>query len=233
VSGPPPRPPGLLASALALARKDVLLELRSRELTLATALFVLAAFLLLHFAVAGAGETPPRLAVGLLWVTILLAALLALTRTFAPERDEGLLDGLLLAPVDRAAIWLGKVLALLAQLAALEAVALPLFWLLFLAGVNGPSPSPFLLLATVVGADVGLACTGALVASLASATRQREVLLPVLFLPVATPLLIVCVAAAIASGDGDGVARYLGIVALYDVLFAVLAWGLYEHVITE
>jgi heme exporter protein B len=216
-----------------LARKDVLLELRSREVTLATALFVLSAFLLLHFAVAGAGQTPPRLAVGLLWVTILLAALLALNRTFAPERDEGLLDGLLLAPVDRAAIWLGKVLALLAVLAAVEVVALPLFWLLFLAGVDGPSPSLAVLVVTVLLADLGVATTGALVASLASATRQREVLLPVLFLPVATPLLIVCVSAAIASADGESVMRYVGLLALYDVLFAVLAWGSYEHVITE
>jgi heme exporter protein B len=226
--------PGALRAAWLLARKDLLLEARSRELTLSMALFSLAALVLFHFALAGGGEpTSPRVAGGLLWTTVLLAAILALNRIFAAERDEDLLDGLLLAPLDRTAIWLSKALALLALLVAVEAVLVPLFWLFFYADANQPVPRLVPLLSGLVLADVGIACVGALVASLASAARQREVLLPVLFLPVATPLLIVGVALTTAAADGHGVARYLGFLALYDSLFAVLAWGAYEHVITE
>jgi heme exporter protein B len=226
--------PGLLRAAWLLARKDLLLEARSRELSLSLALFVLATLVLFQYAVAREDATvSPRVAGGLLWVSVLLAALLALNRSFAAERDEGLLDGLLLAPVDRGAIWLSKAIVLALLLAALEVVAQPLFWLIFYATAQEPTPALAPLLATLVLADVGLAFVGSLVASLASAARQREVLLPVLFLPVAIPLLIAAVGATLASAEGDGVARYLGLIGLYDSLFAVLAWGAYEHVITE
>jgi ABC-type transport system involved in cytochrome c biogenesis permease component len=118
-------------------------------------------------------------------------------------------------------------------LAALEVVLVPLFWLFFYADAREPTPGIGVLVAGLLLVDVGLAATGALVASLASAARQREVLLPVLFLPVATPLLIAAVGLTVAAAEGGGLARYLGFLALYDSLFAVLAWGAYEHVITE
>jgi heme exporter protein B len=219
-----------------LARKDLLLEARSRELVFAMALFSLAGFVLLHFAVASSsGEVSPRVASGLLWIVVLLAALLALNRVFAPEREEGLLDALLLTPVDRAAIWLGKAMALLVLLVTLELVALPLWWLLLLSDPPAGEPTPSLLVVagTLLLADVGLAAVGALLAALASAARQREVLLPLLFLPTATPALLAGLSACVASADGDSVLRYVGLLAVYDLLFAVLAWGISEYVLTE
>ena len=224
--------PGSLGAAWLLARKDLRLEARSRELTLAMALFSLAVLVVFHFAL-GAQQASPRVTSGLLWVTVLLASLLALQRIFAAERDEDLLDGLLLAPLDRTAIWLSKAIALAVLLAALELVLVPLFWLFFYADAHEATPGIGLLVVGLVLVDLGLAGVGALVATLASAARQREVLLPVLFLPVSLPLLIAAVGLTVAAADGSGVARYLGLMALYDSLFAVLAWGAYEHVITE
>ena len=113
----------------ALARKDLLLELRARDTLPAMLLFVVATFVVFHFAV---GDSPSRLAAnGLLWVAILFTALLGLGRAFVPEREQRVLDGLVLAPCDRSAIWLGKSLATLAFLAAAEVVALPVFALFF------------------------------------------------------------------------------------------------------
>jgi heme exporter protein B len=226
--------PGTVRAAWLLARKDLLLEVRSREVALSMALFSLAGLVLFHFAIAGGGAgTSPRVTGGLLWITVLLASLLALGRIFAAERDEDLLDALLLAPVDRVSIWLSKAIALTALLVALEVVLLPLFWLFFYADAREATPQVGVLVAALLLADVGIAVVGALVASLASAARQREVLLPLLFLPVATPLLIAGVSLTTAAAEGGGTARYLGFLALYDSLFAVLAWGAYEHVITE
>lgn len=225
---------GMWGAAWVLARKDLVLEVRSRELTLALALFVLGALVLFHFAVAGTTAAhAPRVAAGLLWVAVLLGAVLALDRAFAAERDEGLLDALVLAPVSRPAIWLGKALTLVAFLLVLEVVAVPLTWLLFLAGHRHSAAGAAGIVAALLLADAGIACVGSLVASLASAARQREVLLPLLFLPVATPLLLLGLGATVAAQDGSGTARYLGLIALYDAVFALLAWGAYESVITE
>jgi heme exporter protein B len=225
---------GTWGTACVLARKDLLLEVRSRELTLALALFVLGALVLFHFALAGTTAAhEPRVASGLLWVAVLLGAVLALDRAFAAERDDGLLDALVLAPVPRPAIWLGKALTLATFLLVLEVVAVPLTWLLFLAGHAHSTAGAAGIIAALLLADVGIACVGSLVASLASAARQREVLLPLVFLPVATPVLILGLAATRAAQDGSGAGRYLALIALYDAVFALLAWGAYESVITE
>jgi heme exporter protein B len=225
--------PGTLRAAWLLARKDLLLEVRSREVSLAMALFSAATLVLFHFAVSNSpGGIRPAVACGLLWTAALLASLLALARLLAPERDEGLLDALLLAPLDRTAIWLGKAAALLALLVVLDVFLLPLFWLLFLDGERG-APSVATLAALLALADVGLAAVGALVATLASATRSRELLLPLLFLPVATPLVILATTASAAAARGGSTGRYLALIAAYDLLFGVLAWGAFEHVVTE
>src|SRR5207248_6804792 len=130
----------------ALARKDLLLELRARDTLPAMLLFVAAVFVVFHFALPG---TPSRLETsGLLWVAILFTALLGLGRAFMPEREQRTLDGLVLAPCDRSAIWLAKSLATLAFLVAAEVVALPVF-ALFFHGVDGST------VAGIALADVG------------------------------------------------------------------------------
>jgi heme exporter protein B len=208
-----------LRDAAVLARKDLLLELRGRETLPATAVFVVGALVLFRFALTEGQEDAAR---GLLWVAILFSALLALTRAFAVERDEGLLDALVLAPCDRSAIWLGKLLSTLAFLVLVELVALPAFALFF-------ERLDAAAVAAVALADVGICAVGTLVAAMAVGGRARELLLPVLFLPVTLPILVGGVGATVA----DDPARYLGFLALYDGVFAILAWAGFEYVVTE
>jgi heme exporter protein B len=204
----------------ALARKDLLLELRARETLPAMLLFVLATLVAFRFALPA--DASERASVGLLWVAILFTALLGITRAFTPEREQRVLDGLVLAPVDRSAIWLGKVLATLAFLGAAELVALPAFGLFF-EGVTWNT------VAAVVLADVGICAVGAILAAMAAAGRARELLFPILFLPLSLPILVGGVGAAV----GDDPARYLAFLALYDGVFAILAWASFEYVVTE
>jgi heme exporter protein B len=203
-----------------LARKDLVLELRARDTLPAMLLFVVSALVVFHFALPG--DRSELAAKGLLWVALVFTALLGLTRAFVAERDQRLLDGLLLAPCDRSAIWLAKGIATLAFLAAAEIVALPAFSLFF-SGVNGAT------VAGVVLADLGIAAVGTLLAAMASVSRARELLLPLLFLPLAIPIIVGGVGAGVADGPG----RYLGFLALYDGVFAILCWASFEYVVTE
>jgi len=203
-----------------LARKDLVLELRSRDTVPAMLLFVLAALVVFHFALPA--QSSELAAKGLLWVAIVFTALLGLTRAFAAEREQRLLDGLLLAPCDRSAIWLAKTIATLAFLAVAEIVALPAF-AIFFSGINGAT------IAGVVLADLGIAAVGTLLAAMAAASRARELLLPLLFLPLAIPIVVGGVGASVVSHSG----RYLGFLALYDAVFAIISWASFEYVVTE
>jgi len=204
----------------ALARKDLLLELRARETLPAMLLFVLATLVAFRFALPS--DASERASIGLLWVAILFTALLGITRAFIPEREQRVLDGLVLSPVDRSAIWLGKVFATLAFLGAAELVALPAFALFF-------DSISWSTVAAVALADIGICAVGAILAAMAAAGRARELLFPVLFLPLSIPILVGGVGAAI----GDDPARYLAFLALYDGVFAILAWASFEYVVTE
>jgi heme exporter protein B len=204
----------------ALARKDLLLELRARETLPAMLLFVLATLVAFRFALPS--DASERASIGLLWVAILFTALLGITRAFIPEREQRVLDGLVLSPVDRSAIWLGKVVATLAFLGAAELVALPAFALFF-------DSISLATVAAVVLADIGICAVGAILAAMAAAGRARELLFPVLFLPLSIPILVGGVGAAV----GDDPARYLAFLALYDAVFAILAWASFEYVVTE
>ncbi len=211
---------GYLADVGALARKDLLLELRSRDTLPAMLLFVVSTLVVFNFALpAGTGETA---AYGLLWVAIVFTAILGLTRAFAAEREQRVLDGLVLAPCDRSAIWAGKGIAVVAFLVLAELVALPAFALFF-------EPVTWELVAAVGLADLGLASVGTLLAAMAAASRARELLLPLLFLPLVIPVVVGGVGASIADDPG----RYLGFLALYDLIFAILSWASFEYVVTE
>jgi len=204
----------------ALTRKDLLLELRARDTLPAMLLFVAAVFVVFHFALPA---TPSRLATtGLLWVAILFTALLALGRAFVPEREQRMFDGLVLAPCDRSAIWLAKSLATLAFLAAAEVVALPLY-ALFFHRVGGAT------VLAVVLADVGICAVGTFLGAMAVATRARDLLLPLLFLPLAVPIVVGAVGGSVSHAPG----RYLAFLGLYDLLFAVICWASFEFVVAE
>lgn len=196
----------------ALTRKDLLLELRAKETLPSMLLFVIAALTIFHFALpAGTGDAA---ALGLLWSALIFTALLGLTRAFVAEREQGLFDALTLTPCDRSAIWLGKAIAVCAFLVCAEVVALPAFALFFHA-VGGRT------VAAVALADVGIATVGTLFGAMAVAGKARELLLPLLFLPAAIPIVV------------GGVGGYLWFLALYDLVFALLAWALFEYVVAE
>jgi heme exporter protein B len=209
-----------VADVTALARKDLLLELRAKDTLPSMLLFVVSVFVVFHFSLpSGSSEVA---ASGLLWVAIIFTALLALGRAFVPEREQRVLDALVLAPCDRSAIWLAKSIATFAFLAAAEVVALPVFALFF-------EPVSGSMLAGVALADVGICAVGTFVGATAVATRARELLLPLLFLPLAIPLVIGGVGASVATDPG----RYLGFLGLYDLLFALLCWAAFEYVVVE
>ena len=208
------------ADVVTLTRKDLLLELRARDTLPAMLLFVVSALVVFHFALPeGAGD---RAALGLLWIAIVFTALLGLSRAWAPEREQGLIDALVLAPPDRSAIWLGKAIASFAFLALAELVAIPAF-AIFFTGLGAAT------IAGIALADVGICAVGAFLAAVSAATRARELLLPVLFLPLAIPIVIGGVGAGVVESPG----RYLGFLALYDALFATLCWASFEYVVTE
>jgi len=203
---------GYLSDVGALARKDLLLELRAKETLPAMLLFVIAALTIFHFALPHG--TSHAAALGLLWAALIFTALLGLTRAFVPEREQGMFDALVLAPCDRSAIWLGKALAVLAFLVAAEVVALPAF-AAFFSGIDGRT------VAAVALADIGIAAVGTLFGAMAVAGRARELLLPLLFLPMAIPIVV------------GGVGGYLWFLALYDAIFVLLSWAAFEYVVSE
>ncbi len=214
-----------LSDVAALTRKDLLLELRAKETVPAMLLFVVAALTIFHFAVPFASDAPAgsnhRVALGLLWTALLFTALLGLTRAFVPEREQGMLDALVLAPSDRSAIWLAKSLSVLAFLGLAELVAVPAFGLFF-HGVGWHTVAAILL------ADIGICTVGTLLGAMAVAGRARELLLPLLFLPLAIPIVVGGVGASI-----DARPKYLEFLALYDAIFVLLSWAAFEYVVSE
>jgi heme exporter protein B len=204
----------------ALARKDLVLELRARDTVPAMLLFVVSTLVVFHFVLPG--NSSDLAAAGLLWVALIFTALLGLSRAFAAEGEQGVIDGLVLAPSDRSAIWLGKALSILVFLGLAELVALPAF-ALFFGAVDAA------LVAGVVLADLGIAAVGTLLAAMATASRSRELLLPLLFLPLAIPIVVGGVGASVTDDPG----RYVGFLALYDALFAIICWASFEYVVTE
>jgi len=196
----------------ALARKDLLLELRAKETLPSMVLFVVATLTIFHFALPrGTGDAA---SLGLLWSALVLTALLGLTRAFVAEREQSMFDALVLTPCDRSAIWLAKSLSVLVFLVGAEVVALPAF-AIFFSGIDSST------VAAVALADLGICAVGTLFGAMAVAGRARELLLPLLFLPAAIPIVI------------GGVGGYLWFLALYDVLFALLAWATFEYVVVE
>jgi heme exporter protein B len=209
-----------LADVGALARKDLLLELRARDTLPAMLLFVVSTLVVFHFVLpTGSSDLA---ATGLLWVALLFTALLGLSRAFAAEREQGVIDGLVLAPSDRSAIWLGKAVSILAFLTLAELIALPAYALFF-------KPVDAALVGGVALANLGIASVGTLLAAMATAGRARELLLPLLFLPLAIPIVIGGVGASVADDPG----RYLGLLGVYDALFAIICWASFEYVVTE
>ncbi len=223
-----------MRTALIVLGKDLRLELRTLETVPAMVLFALVTFVIFHF---GLDRTTidGQLAAGVLTATLLFAAMLGINRLFVAEREQGGFDAFLLAPVDRSAMLLAKAAALFLFLAALEVVAVPAFGLFLLGPSLGPAlPGLILVLAL---ADLGLAVIGTLVSAIAVHTRARDLIGPVIGLPLLIPALI---ATARATGpllavhtSGSPPGRWLVILALYDVVFALLAYAVFDFLLED
>jgi heme exporter protein B len=217
----------------AILAKDLRVELRTLQSVPAMALFALTTFVLFRF---GLDRTSldGSLAAGVLLATVLFAAVLAVNRVFVTERDEGGFDAIRLAPVDATSLYAAKVAALVLYLLALETVTLPAFALLFLDSA-APLPS---LAGVLLLADLGLALTGALFSSIAANSRARDLLVPLLLLPFAVPVMIAAAGAAeplLAAGGPEygEVGRWLGVLALYDAVFAAVGYGIYDFLVED
>ena len=219
-------------AALAILRKDLAPELRTRQSVTAMALFSVTVFVLFHFGL-DRDSLEGELASGVLWVTLLLATVLGVNRLFASEREEGGMEGILVAPIDRTALLLAKVAVLLLNLLLLQAVAVPAFAVLLL-GPDLLDAMPQLLVVLLL-ADVGLAWVGALVAALAVEARAREVIVSLLLLPLLVPVLIAAAAATepllAGGGDTDGLLGWLGVLALYDSVFVLLSVAVFDYLV--
>jgi heme exporter protein B len=197
-------------------------------------LFTLTVYVLFHFGL-DRDALDGELASGVLWVTLLLAAVIGVTRLFAAEREQGGFDGLLLAPVDRTALFLAKASGLFVFLAAVEVVALPAFDLLLLGpGLDGALPE---LLAILALGNLGIAVVGALVAALAVETRARELIVPLLLLPLLMPVLISCAQATeplFREQQGpEDLGRWLALLTLYDVVFVLLSVAVFDFLLED
>jgi heme exporter protein B len=212
-----------LAVTLAVARKDLRTELRGRELLPALAQFVALALIIANFAFDLNVVDGPRLSPGILWLVLVFAGLVAFGRTFAGEKESGSLEAMLLTPAGTTAIFSGKALAAAAVLVACEAVLLPAM------AVFLGSPISPLVVATVLLATIGMAAVGCLFAALAAQTRARELLLPVLALPIWVPFVVVggrAVQAAMAGQpltDMPLAGQPLLVLLDFDILFLVVA----------
>lgn len=224
----------MISAARTILHKDLTIELRTKESVPAMTLFSITVYVLFHFGL-DRNSLDGSLASGVLWVTLLLAAVIGVSRLFAAEREQGGIDGLLLAPVDRTALFVAKACALFLYLLAVEVVAVPAFGLLLLGpDLFGAFPA---LIAIVLLADVGLAAVGALVAALAAETRAHELIVPLLLLPLLVPLLIGAASATEPLLRGaqaaEDLGRWLGLLGLYDGVFVLLSVGVFDYLLED
>lgn len=222
---------GYLRSVFAVVWKDLAAELRSRELLGAMLVFALLVILIFNFALELSIRTMETVTSGVLWVTFTFAGTLGLNRSMAIEKDRGCLDGLLLAPVDRSALYFGKMLGNLIFMFIVEAIVLPVFSLLY--NINLFEPR---LLAVILLGSLGYAAVGTLLASMSVQARTRDVLLPILLFPIVLPIIVAAVKASNNILLGFEMAEiwpWLNILIAYDVIFIAVAFMVFDYVVEE
>lgn len=222
-----------LGKILAIVWKDIVAELRTKEMFSAMFVFSVLVIVIFNFAfdLRVSGERVREVAPGALWVAFAFSGILGLNRAFVMEKDRGCLEGLLLAPVDHTAIYFGKMLSTILFMLIVEAFMLPVFTAFF--GVN---LFDLRLMMVIVLGTVGFAGVGTILSAMTAQTRAREVLLPILLLPVAAPVLIAAVKAT--SGILDGltmveIARWLQLLVAFAVIFPAAAFMTFDFVVKE
>jgi heme exporter protein B len=207
------------------------MELRSRDLIVSVLVFGLVVVVVFNFALTLTSQQVATVAPGILWVAFAFAGVLAMNRAFAREKDQGGLDGLLLTPVSRDSIFLGKAASSFLFMLLVEAILLPIF-----AGLLNFSAVSFTLVLTIVLATVGFALVGTLFSAIAVQTKSREILLPVLFFPVILPVIVGAVEATKQAIGGEtivGIGHWLPLIGAFDALFLVICPWFFSIVVEE
>jgi len=215
----------------AITRKDVISEFRSREIIISVLVFVLLVIVIFNFAFGSTEEVMKLTAPGMLWVTFAFAGVLSLNRSFIMEREENCIEGLMVAPVSREIIYAGKMLGSLIFMLVIEVVALPIFAFLFNLDVL-----TLPLIVTTLLTTIGFVACGTLFSALAVKTKARELVLPILFLPIIVPIIISAVEASALSLSGKSwseMASWLQIIGAFDVIFLVVSFWVFNFVIEE
>jgi heme exporter protein B len=220
-----------IRAVTAIVWKDLAAELRSRELLSAMLVFALLVILVFNFALELDAQARATVTAGVLWVTFAFAGTLGLNRSMAMEKDRGCLDGLLLAPVDRSAIYFGKAIGNLIFMLIVEAIVLPIYSVLYSANLFNPG----LLLIILLG-SIGYVAVGTLLSSMAVQTRTRDVLLPVLLFPLVIPILIAAIKGSTGFLQGLELADirpWINLLLVYDVVFIAVAFMVFDYIVEE
>lgn len=224
-----------MSTVLTLLRKELMLERKVPQLVPAMALFSVTTFVVFHFALQRR-EVDGDLAAGILVVTLLFATILGINRLYVADREEGGFDAFLLAPVDRTALGVAKALTLFAFLALVEVVMLPAFAILLLGPGMGVEVVGKLVLVLLL-VNVGLSVIGTLVGALAIQTRARDLIGPLIALPLLVPVVITAARALapVLGADGAGAleGRWLGVLGLYDLVFGLLAYAVFDFLLED
>ncbi|MCY4545096.1 MAG: heme exporter protein CcmB [Gemmatimonadetes bacterium] len=223
----------LLAQSWQIYRKDMVVEYRTRERVVTMFVFSLIVVVIFNFAFNAGEDVVRRVVPGMIWVAFAFAGMLSASRSFSPERDRGTLDGLLLAPIDRGSIFLGKLLGNVTLIGLVQLAMLPLFVLFFNMTIL---PHLSKLLVIFFLGTVGFSSVATLFAAVAVNTRMRDVMLPVLLLPVASPVLIALVETTrttFEGGDWQDMANWIRLLSVFTVVFLVASVMLFEYIMEE
>lgn len=222
---------GFFRSVFAITWKDLTSEFRSRELLSAMLVFALLVIIIFNFAIELEPRLRPVITPGVLWVTFVFAGTLGLNRSLAVEKDRGCLDGLLLAPVDRSAIFFGKMIGNLIFMTFVEMIILPVYSVLY--NINLFQSG---LLYVILLGSIGYVTVGTLLSSMAVQTRTRDMLLPILLFPVIVPVLLAAVKASGGFLQGlemEQITPWLNLLIAYDVIFLAVAFMVFDYVVEE
>lgn len=220
-----------MRSLTAIVWKDLVAELRSRELLSAMLVFALLVILIFNFSLELDAQARATVTAGVLWVTFAFAGTLGLNRSMAMEKDRGCLDGLLLAPVDRSAIYFGKAIGNLIFMLIVEAIVLPVYSILYSVNLFIPG----LLLIILLG-SIGYVAVGTLLSSMAVQTRTRDVLLPILLFPLIIPVLIAAVKGStgfLQAGATVDILPWINLLIVYDVVFLAVSFMVFDYIVEE
>jgi heme exporter protein B len=223
---------GYLGKVFAIVGKDIATELRTKEMSGAMFVFSLLILFVFNFAFDLRAENLQTLAPGVLWIAIVFAGMVGLSRSFILERDQGVLDGLLLAPVDRSAIFFGKMIGNVLFISFVEIIILPFFIVLF----NQPLAVVPQLIGVIILGTIGFASVGTLFSAMAVHTRAREVLLPIMLFPVIIPVMLAAVrltAAILDNTPSEDVRHWLALLVAFDVIFIAASFILFDFVVEE